>query len=63
MIKFTIIMFFTFLSNLILANEITVIELHNQSLDQLLNNSINNNEENNSINNNEENNSINNNEE
>ena len=36
MIKFAILMFFTFLSNTVYSNEITVIELHNKTLDQLL---------------------------
>ena len=43
--KFTVLFFFTLLSNLVLANEVTVIELHNKSLDQLLYESIENNNE------------------
>ena len=43
--KFTILMFFTFLSNIVLSNKITVIELHNKSLDQLVNESLVNNDE------------------
>ena len=42
---FIILIFFALISNDVFANEVTVIKLHNKSLDQLLNESIENNEE------------------
>ena len=42
---FIILILFTLISNNVLANEVTVIELHNKSLDQIINESLENNEE------------------
>ena len=41
---FIILIFFTLISNNVFANEVTIIPLHNKSLDQLINESLENDE-------------------